>query len=313
MLAGCQGEQSTLDPAGRGAEDIAELFGWLVGGAVVVWVVVIGLTVYGVSGRSGPHSRRLGLLVIGGGVVVPTVVLAVYLVYGLALLPDLLRPAPEGSLRIAVSGEQWWWRVRYPLPGGGEVALANEIRLPVGEPVEFVLESPDVVHSFWVPSLGPKMDMIPGRETRLTLHPIRTGVYRGVCAEYCGTSHARMGFRAVVMEREAFDRWLARQAEPARDPAGPLATRGRGVFDASGCSACHTVRGTTADGVVGPDLTHVASRVSLGAGMLPTEPAAFLRWVAHTEAVKPGVHMPAFGMLPEVDLRALAAYLDGLE
>lgn len=314
LLAGCSGSQSALDPAGRGAERIADLFWWMAAGAVIIWCLVVGLALHATRFRSESYSQREAtLLIIGGGVVLPTVVLAALLAYGLALLPELLAPAPEGSLKIAVSGEQWWWRVRYLSSDGGEaVVLANEVRLPVGEPVEFLLESPDVIHSFWIPSLGGKVDMIPGRQNRLTLEPTRTGVFRGVCAEYCGASHALMGFSVVILETEEFARWLAHQAQPAQAPTGPLAARGRELFLANGCGACHMVRGTPADGVVGPDLTHVGSRLSLGAGILPNEPDNFLHWLARTETVKPGVHMPAFGMLPQEDLRALAAYLDGL-
>ncbi len=218
---------------------------------------------------------------------------------GLSMLPDLVAPAPEGSLKIVVSGEQWWWRVRYLPPGGEAIVLANEIRLPVGEPVEFRLESPDVIHSFWIPSLGGKMDMIPGRLTRLALEPTRTGVFRGVCAEYCGTSHALMSFYVVVMEKEEFDRWLAHQAAPAEPPAEPLAARGQELFLANGCGACHTVRGTPADGVIGPDLTHVGSRLSLAAGILPNEPDAFQRWIA--------AHGDAQAGRPHAGLRHAAA------
>jgi cytochrome c oxidase subunit 2 len=316
LLAGCGGPQSALDPAGRGAESIADLFWWMTAGAILIWLAVIGLAFYAVRARPEAHGRRQAdLLIIGGGAVIPTVVLSGLLAYGLALMPPLLAPAPEGSLRIAVSGEQWWWRVRYLTPGGngGAVELANEIRLPVGEPVEFHLESPDVIHSFWVPTLGGKIDMIPGRSNRLTLEPTRTGVFRGACAEYCGTSHALMSFYVVVLEKADFAAWLEQQRGPAQPPAQPLAERGQEVFLASGCGACHAVRGTPADGAVGPDLTHVGSRVSLGAGILPNEPDAFLRWIAHTEGVKPGVLMPGFGMLPPEDLRALAVYLEGLK
>ena len=313
-LAGCAGEQSALDPAGRDAERIAGLFWWMTGGAVVVWIAVAALAVYAVRGRkSAREARQAKFLIIGGGVLVPTVVLAGLLVYGLAMLPELVARAPEGSLKIAVTGEQWWWRVRYQLPGGEEVVLANEIRLPVGEPVEFELDSPDVIHSFWIPSLGGKMDMIPGRRTRLALEPTRTGTFRGVCAEYCGASHALMAFHVVVMEREGFAQWLAQQRQPAPEPAEPIAAQGREHFLANGCSACHTIRGTNADGVVGPDLTHVGSRVSLGAGILPNESEAFVRWIAQTDKVKPGVTMPHFGMLPPEELRALATYLESLK
>ena len=312
-LAGCDGLQSALAPAGRSAEQIAELFWWMAGGAAVIWVAVIGLAIYSIRSHHGAHPRQAAWYIIGGGAVVPTVVLTVLLVYGLSMVPELVAPAPEGSLKMAVSGEQWWWRVRYEPPGGPEFVLANEIRLPVGEPVEFELTSPDVIHSFWIPSLGGKMDMIPGRQTRLALVPTRTGTFRGASAEYCGDSHALMSFYVVVQEQEDHEQWLAEQAESAREPDDPLAERGRELFLSNGCGACHTIRGTPARGLVGPDLTHVGSRVSLGGGILPNDPEAFLRWISRTEEVKPGVHMPAFGMLSAEDLRALAAYLDGLE
>ena len=313
-LAGCAGEQSALDPAGRDAERIAGLFWWMTGGAAMVWIAVAALTIYAMRGRkSASEARQAKFLIIGGGVLVPTVVLAALLVYGLAMLPELVARAPEGSLTIAVTGEQWWWRVRYQLPDGEEVVLANEIRIPVGEPVEFQLDSPDVIHSFWIPSLGGKMDMIPGRRTRLALEPTRTGTFRGVCAEYCGASHALMAFDVVVLEKAEFAEWLAQQRQPAPEPVEPIAAQGRDHFLANGCSACHTIRGTEADGVVGPDLTHVGSRLSVGAGILPNEPEAFVRWIARTDKVKPGVTMPHFGMLPPEELRALAAYLESLK
>ena len=312
--AGCGGVQSTLAPAGREAEWIADLFWVMAAGAVVVWAAVLGLAVYCV--RASPEAgggRRNRALIIGGGVVVPTVVLAGLLAYGLAMLPPLLARAPAGSLRIEVRGEMWWWRVHYPGPDGGIIALANEVRLPVGEPVQFALESDNVIHSFWIPSIGGKMDMIPGRRTYLTLHPTRTGVFRGACAEYCGASHALMNFSVEVMEKAAFADWLAHQARPARPPDGPLAQQGQEVFLATGCGACHRIAGTPAAGVIGPDLTHVGSRLSLAAGTLPNDEEAFARWLAHTVQVKPGAHMPPFGMLPAGELRALAVYLEGLQ
>ena len=314
LLGGCDGPLSTLTPAGRGAERIADLFWYMAVGAAIVWLVVIGIAIYAIRLRPESHRpRQTTILIIGGGAVLPTVVLSGLLIYGLALMPELLAPASETDLKIAVSGEQWWWRVRYPAAAGEAIELANEIRLPVGERVEFHLESPDVIHSFWIPSLGGKLDMLPGRLNRLTLEPTRTGVFRGVCAEYCGTAHAFMSFDVVVLEKADFDAWLEHQQAPAQPPVQPLAVRGQELFTANGCSACHTIRGTLADGVVGPDLTHVGSRLSLGAGLLRNDPEAFVQWIARTQAVKPGVHMPAFGMLPPADLQALAAYLDGLQ
>jgi cytochrome c oxidase subunit 2 len=315
LLVGCDGPQSTLDPAGRGAGRIADLFWWMAAGAGIIWLIVVGLTIYAMRIRPESHNYGVATLIIGGGAVLPTVVLTVLLAYGLAMVPDLLAPAPAGGLQIAVAGEQWWWRVRYLTSDGNgrAVELANEIRLPVGERVEFHLQSPDVIHSFWIPSLGGKIDMIPGRTNRLTLEPTRTGVFRGACAEYCGDSHALMNFDVIVLEKDDFAAWLAHQHKPAQPPTQPLAARGQELFLANGCGACHTVRGIAADGVVGPDLTHVGSRLSLGAGILPNDPEAFLQWIARTKGVKPGVHMPAFGMLPPEDLQALSAYLDGLE
>lgn len=313
-FSGCSGVQSALDPAGNEAQKIAQLFWWMTGGSIVVWVGVIALLIYSVRTRPESFTRRKArMMIVGGGVVVPVLVLTVLLLYGLAPIPAMLAPAPPGSLTISVSGEQWWWRVHYLPAGQNPIPLANEIRLPVGEPVEFHLESPDVIHSFWIPALGGKMDMIPGRKTRLVLTPTRTGVFRGACAEYCGASHAWMAFSVVVQQRNEFDAWLSHQAQPAAPPQDELATRGGELFLANGCGACHTVRGTPAAGVVGPDLTHVGGRLSLAAGVLPNEPDAFARWVQHTHAVKPEVLMPSFHMLPAEDIRALAAYLEGLK
>jgi cytochrome c oxidase subunit II len=305
--------QSTLEPAGQEAERLAVLFWWMSAGAAVIWTIVVGLAGYAILARRRRDAPRFErFLIVGGGLVIPTVVLAGLLAHGLAMIPGLVGPAPAGSIRIHVTGEQWWWRVRYQGSGGATIDLANEIRLPAGEPVELVLESRDVIHSFWIPALGGKADMIPGRTTRLVLRAERPGVYRGVCAEYCGSSHAFMAFAVVVMEPVAFARWLDAQARPAVPPATPLEAQGRAAFVASGCGACHAVRGTVADGVIGPDLTHMGGRLSLAAGRLSPARGDIERWLAHPAALKPGARMPAFGMLPHEDLVAMAAYLEGL-
>lgn len=309
-LLGCAGEQSALDPGGREARQLASLFWWLVAGGGLIWLGVTALAVWAAYlKRDGPRPDRERLLIVGGGVVFPTVVLAGVLAYSLWLLQGLLAPAPPGSLRVHVSGLQWWWRVTYGREGGEPVELANELHLPVSEPVELVLDAPDVIHSFWVPGLGGKVDMIPGRTTRLTLHPERVGVYRGACAEYCGASHALMAFYVVVEEREAFDRWLAGQARPAA--AGDA--RGAAVFLSAGCGACHAVRGTAARSRVGPDLTHVGGRRSLAAATLGNGAEALARWVRQPHVIKPEVRMPAFHLLPAEDAGALAAWLEGLK
>jgi cytochrome c oxidase subunit 2 len=306
--------QSALTPAGRDADDIAALFWWMTGGALIVWVFVVALAVYYARRSRGEKNRRRdAALIVGGGVAFPGVVLTILLIYGLAMIPPTVARAPEGSLLVAVTGEQWWWRVTYYRRDGQAVVLANELRLPVGEPTQLRLDSDNVIHSFWVPSLAGKMDMIPGRVTWLTLRPTATGVFRGACAEYCGTSHALMAFYVEIMAKDAFEAWLDHQAAPAVPPNEADAARGGELFLANGCAACHTVRGTPAAGQIGPDLTHVGGRLSIGAGILQNEPGELRDWLARTGHIKPGVHMPNFGMLPETDIAALAAYLHGLK
>lgn len=313
LLTSCSGKQSALSPAGRDAETIAELFWWMAGSAIAAWTVVVALTIYAIRVRPGPHdlvmTRRL---VIGGGVIFPTVGLALLLTHGLASMPQLLALPENPRLRIAVTGEQWWWRVRYILQDGRQVELANEIRLPVGERALFVLESADVVHSFWVPALGGKVDMIPGRTTHLALEPTRVGRFRGVCAEFCGASHTHMNFDVVVSDSATFDSWLEFQFTESRAPASEPERRGREQFLRSGCGSCHTIRGTAADGVIGPDLTHVGGRMSLAATVLPNDRRSIHEFLTRTKRVKPNIRMPQFDMLPEADLADLTAYLGGL-
>jgi len=317
LLAGCGGPQSALAPAGEHAESLARIFWWMSAAAVAIWLLVVGISARAMfrpaQGDETTRLRKAKQLIVYGGMVIPSVLLTGLLVYGLALLPRMLAPAPSGSLQVLVEGRQWWWRVRYLPQGGGDpVELANEIRLPKGEPVEFLLESHDVIHSFWIPALGGKVDMIPGRRTRLSLLPTKTGELRGACAEFCGASHAFMAFVVVIQEKEDFLRWLEHQRAPARVPDAPLERAGRSVFLANGCGACHSVRGTTADGVIGPDLTHVGGRASL-AGWLPNQPADFERWVAQSSRLKPGAHMPMFHMLPPSERGALALFLESLK
>jgi len=313
-LTGCTGVQSALDPQSPGAQRIADLFWVMTIGGGIIYVAFVGLSLYAMYARREQHSQLFARrLIIGGAVVVPTVLLAALLIHGLQMLPLQLAPAPQGSLRIHVSGEQWWWRIRYHPPDGPSFETANEIRLPVDTPVQFELESPDVIHSFWVPNLAGKVDMIPGRMTRLALTAARVGDYRGVCAEYCGTSHAWMAFPVVVLDRRAFSEWLADQTVAPSAPVDPLLRQGHSAFMENGCGACHTVRGTAAQGVIGPDLTHVGSRGTIGAGLFARNESTLARWIASTDQVKPGVHMPSFGMLSTPTLHALAAYLESLK
>jgi cytochrome c oxidase subunit II len=312
LVAGCSGRQSVLAPAGREAAFAADLFFWLLIGAVVLWILINGLFFYITRLNPRPLSRKLAeALVIGGGVVFPVILLTGLLSATLGKIPS--RAAPSDGLRVHVQAEQWWWRVEYWPKGAAEpVVSANEVRLPAGAATEISLTARNVIHSFWVPAIAGKLDMFPGRETRMTVEPTETGVWRGQCAEFCGTSHALMAFEAVVMEPEAFDAWLEAEAGEAVPPADDQARRGEAVFLAEGCGGCHSVRGTPADADVGPDLTHVGGRKSLAAGILPMTQDALADWIAHTSNHKPGVTMPDFDHLDAEDLGALAHYLMGL-
>jgi cytochrome c oxidase subunit II len=311
LVAACGGPQSALVPAGRDAEQISDLSSVMSIGVLITWAAVVAIAVYTIRVGESHSQRAANLLILGGGVAAPTVVLGALIAYGMPMVPAVLA-IPEGGPSIRVTAKQWWWRFEYLTPAG-PVETANELRLPVGARVGLELASPDVIHSFWAPSLAGKMDVIPGRVTRLALEPTRTGTFRGTCAEYCGASHALMAFSVVVMEPGDFRAWLEHEARPAAVPSDPEAARGLTAFVANGCTACHTIRGTPAGGRIGPDLTHVGSRRQIAAETLPNDRSALARWIADSENIKPGVHMPAFRALPRDELSALAAYLSGLK
>jgi cytochrome c oxidase subunit 2 len=242
-------------------------------------------------------------LILSLGAVFPTLTLAALLGYSLPTMRPLSTTADD--LRIAVDGEQFWWRVRYRLPSSATVETANEIRIPVGRTVTFELAATDVVHSFWIPGLAGKMDMIPGRTNELVVRATRAGVFRGTCAEFCGLSHALMAFDVIAMAPAAFDAWLAQIARRAADVNLP----GRQLFSEYGCAGCHVIRGHSPGTPIGPDLTHFGSRRSFGAGVLPMtidEVGAFVR---DPSSRKSGVRMPAFAEMSPDDAHAIATYL----
>jgi cytochrome c oxidase subunit II len=315
FLPSCAGVQSALDPAGPHADIIGRI-GWatMAGGAAIL-LVVCALTAWAILAPARSRRWLAGrVTVVWGGLVFPIVLLSAVLVYGLALGARLIAPPAEAPLRVAVTGERWWWRVHY-LGADGAPALvtANEIRIPTDRPVEFILTTADLIHSFWAPSLGGKLDMIPGRENRLILEASRRGIYRGQCAEFCGAQHALMAFDVVAEQPEEFDLWLAGQIKPAASPADDLLAHGQTVFLESGCGACHTIRGIQAAGTIGPDLTHVGGRRTLAAGTLANNREALASWITHAQEIKPGVFMPSFRILSPEDLDALAAYLESLK
>jgi cytochrome c oxidase subunit 2 len=306
--------QSVMVPSGPHAEALARL-GWILFiGSAVIFVFVLALTAYALFA----NSRRAGWLaqhrvIIGLGIVFPVVTLSLLVVYSAVLSRQLVAAEPP-ALRVEVIGEQFWWRVRYVNAAGEpQLVTANEIRMPTGRPVEFVLKSQDVIHSFWIPSLAGKLDMIPGRTNVYRFAASKPGVYRGQCAEYCGWQHALMAFYVVATPPAEFDAWYAQQSLPSAQPVLPMAARGRELFAQNGCGACHTVRGAPFNGKLGPDLTHIGSRLSLAAGTFPVNRGTLAGWVSSAQHLKPGNLMPSFGNLQGEELRAIAAYLESLK
>jgi cytochrome c oxidase subunit II len=314
LLASCSNEASALSPAGEEAEAIYILFLTMAGSAGVIWVGIVALMIYGFRAGRRAHPRQASqALILWGGAVFPTVTLLLLLSYALWLMPNI-RPWTEADgsgVRIEVTGEQYWWRIRY-LDQQGEVLFetANELLLPLDEPTTFSLRARDVIHSFWIPALGGKMDMIPGRENRLTLTPTRPGIYRGPCAEFCGTSHALMTATAKVVAQPEFDAWLkARRQRPTL-----AESEGARLFFRHGCPACHAVDGMSqANERIGPNLTAFGQRLTVGAGALENTPDNIARFIADPAAIKPGATMPAFHMLPPAEIDAMAAWLGDLQ
>jgi cytochrome c oxidase subunit 2 len=283
--------------------------------AVVVAVVTTLIVVSVLPGRrrrppEEPRRQRwTGRVVVIGGVAVPVIVLVVLWVLTLSDMSALSQPGPAGSLKVQVVGHQWWWEVRYPQQ---RIVTANDVHVPVGQRVQVELTTDDVIHSFWVPQLTGKTDLITGRTNRMWIQADRPGVYRGQCAEYCGLQHANMIFYVVAESPARFRAWLTREGQPAVTPTDATALRGRDVFLSSACVGCHTIRGTEAQGRVGPDLTHVGSRVSIGAGTLANTPSNLAIWISDSQSVKSGNRMPPIPLSTE-ELQAVVAFLEGLK
>lgn len=315
------GEQSVLDAADGSAAAVLDQLGTVlyVGAGAIFIVVVCLATVAALSRARAVHSDRW---VIGGGIVFPAVTLSALLVYSLSVTDavfaiDGRRATATGSpdlMRVHVIGKQWWWDVRYEMPEGGEhVVLANELHVPVGRSVEIFLYSADVIHSFWAPSLAGKVDMIPGRTTRVVIRTDEEGVFRGQCAEYCGGQHALMAFYVVAEREDAFREWLIGQSQPVEPPEDPFLREGYDAFFRGKCQECHAIRGTPAVGESGPDLTHVGSRRSLAAGVLDNHIGTMAGWIAGSQEAKPGNLMPSMNVYTGRELRALSTWLGSLE
>ncbi|MES2957123.1 MAG: c-type cytochrome [Pseudomonadota bacterium] len=305
-----------LQPAGPVAEGVAGLAWLLIVGATLVFVIVMVLLAWALSKHPTAldDRRMMRRWIIGGGIAFPTVVLASLLVHVTRQSHTLTLSGALGRDVITVVAKSWWWEVRYRDPASDQdVVLANEIHVPVGRPVTLGLTSDDVIHSLWVPALAGKIDMLPGRVHQLRLQADRAGVYRGQCAEFCGTQHARMALHVVAHEPADYELWLTAQAMPATTPTDPQAAQGLRVFIEQRCGACHNIRGLSSGMALGPDLTHVGARLHLGAGTLRNGRESLAQWVSHNQDLKPGLRMPDYAQLDDSSLQALAVFLHQLK
>ena len=319
VLSGCKGWQSALDPHGPQASSLADLFWTFAVVCTIVWTLVMIALAMALLWRhrarpqplaTDPAQERRFTSVIATAVGLTAVTLLTLTGFSYATQKQLF--ARKEGLAIKIVGHQWWWDVRYedPAPYRG-FTTANEIHIPVGQPVTIKLASADVIHSFWVPNLFGKQDLITGHENEIQFVADRPGTYRGQCAEFCGWQHAHMSLLVVAQPKEDFESWREGQIAAAEPPADPERQRGQSVFLSNPCIMCHTVRGTPAGGKVGPELTHVASRQYIAAGTLPTTRGNIAAWIVDPQGVKPGAHMPLIKIAPD-DLHPLLSYLEGL-
>ena len=317
---------STLDPAGPAAALIARLWWVLLTICVIVFMVVCALLLRAATRHrqqapaefpsprfptAAAERRTVGWTLLAGAGIPAVILVGIFAVSMRTM--GALESGEAASLTILVTGHQFWWDVVYLDDDGMPlVRTANEIRIPAGRPVELRLASADVIHSFWVPRLAGKLDMIPGITNVLRIVAAEPGLYRGQCAEYCGVQHTRMALLLEALPDTAFESWLAWNRTAAVEPEpGSRAEAGRAVFLRSACVACHTIRGVRAEADLGPDLTHFADRHTLGAAMLPNNRGNLGGWIAGPQSVKPGIRMPAVPLPPD-SLNALLDYLASL-
>ena len=319
-LPGCTGWQSALDPQSPQSDQLKHLLIIFVVISAIVWVGVMIALFLGITRRNGRRDQPLairaaferaaGRIIAFGGVATTLIVL------GLSIISYRTQGAIFGkasdSLAVKVVGHQWWWEIQYQADGPHlEFNTANEIRVPVGKPVTVKLETTDVIHSFWVPSLMGKMDLINGQQNAIQFTASKAGVYRGQCAEFCGLQHAHMAFTVVALPPDQFSTWRDAQISSAASPPDPLAEQGELLFRSRGCALCHSIRGTSAGGQLGPDLTHLAGRTTIAAGALHFSSGALAAWIADPQHIKPGNYMPRMPIHSD-ELVAIVHYLENL-
>lgn len=315
---------SALSPQGTAASHIASLWWLMFALAAATFLLVLGLLLAAIfrnrrSTNETPPDSRDGdtgrSWVIRGGIILPFIVLAIVFGYTIYTLAIVENPQDKAALQIKVTAQRWWWRVEYSDP---DVTTANEIHIPVGVPVQIQLNSTDVIHSFWVPQLHGKMDVIPPLTNFITLEADQPGVYRGECAEFCGLQHATMGFMVVAQSKDDFDKWLQAQSQDATTPDDPVAQKGQQIFLKAGCDYCHAIQGLDTQSIVaskpdlGPDLTHLNSRLTIVGASLTNNTGNLAGWIMDAQHIKEGSDMPRISLSSQ-DLQALLAYLQTLK
>jgi cytochrome c oxidase subunit 2 len=319
-LSGCSGWQSALDPKGPQAERLTDLIWIFTAISAVIWLAVMVVLVLAILRRSPerpdpltlrvPTERRSVMAV--GGAAAATLLIVIALT-ALSFLSQRHLFAKESSaVVIKITGYQWWWDVRYESDHPDQiVSTANELYIPAGEPITVKLAAYDVIHSFWIPSLMGKQDLIPGQDNALQFTAERPGIYRGQCAEFCGWQHAHMGITAVVLPKDQFAAWRTAQIAPAAAPSESIRQKGAAIFQSKACVMCHTIRGTSAGSRVGPDLTHFGSRKTIASATLPMSRGNIAAWVLDPQGIKPGTNMPDIPLAPD-EIDPLVSYLEGL-
>lgn len=318
VLAACGGNQSALDPHGSSAIALKSLIIGIVAVCSVVWMLVMMALIWALLRPRQPPSRdrarteRRMTVAVGSAVAATAVIIAGFTFVSYTTT-RALNAGRDGEITIRVRGLQWWWQLTYLDPDPARTfETANEIHIPVGQSVRLQLDAGDVIHSFWVPSLAGKQDLIPGRKNELVIRAERPGVYRGQCAEFCGLQHSHMAILVIAEDRADYERWAAQQRGQSAAPDNTEAAAGQSVFLAKPCAGCHTIRGTGAKGIAGPDLTHVGSRRTIAAGVFETTRGSLAAWIADPQTIKPGNTMPMV-QLSSDELRQLSAYMASLK
>jgi cytochrome c oxidase subunit II len=310
----CAESPSPLHPQGPGAQQQADLWWILFGIAAAIFFFVVFVLLYAAIRKPGIGERedRYGFgtpLLWIGGIFIPLVALSVSYFLSISGMVAFGDQPPPSSLTIEVIGHQWWWEVRYPAE---HIVTANEIHIPVEQRVEVKVTSADVIHDFWVPELQGKIDAIPGQTNSIWIEASRPGTYIGRCLVYCGLQHANMNFLVIADPPAQYAAWVSDQQTTPAPPTDPTLIHGQGVFLSSPCAYCHTIDRTSANGTAGPNLTHLASRQTIGAGTLPNTRGSLGGWIVDPQTIKPGNKMPAESFNAD-DLQALLAYLESLK